>query len=92
MKNDSLSISRRKLLAAALQGTGLLVLSGCESLFDRLHQNRRVLSLLESVEGANRRLLRLLTARNKLAQESAKKRSPVISSPMATLLRSPWST
>jgi len=61
--------SRRTFLTAALQGAGLLLLSGCEGLFDRLHQNKKVLSLLESAEAANRFLLRLVSRRGKLAQE-----------------------
>lgn len=53
----------------ALRGAGVLWLSGCDNVFDRLHQNEKILSLLESVEAANRWLLRKLTPRNKLAQE-----------------------
>jgi len=73
MKKRSLDLSRRKILLAALQGTGILFLSGCENIFDRLHQNKRVLGILESVEGANQRLLRLVTRKNKLAQEFSEK-------------------
>src|SRR3970040_187284 len=73
MKNNSSTISRRKILIGALQGSGVLLLSGCDNIFNQLHKNRKVLSLLESVEGLNRRLLRLLTGRNKLAQECSKK-------------------
>ncbi|MBI4522564.1 MAG: molybdopterin-dependent oxidoreductase [Deltaproteobacteria bacterium] len=69
MEKNSSVISRRKILLGALQGTGLFFLSGCENVFNKLHQNQKVLSLLESVEGGNRRLLRFLTGRNKLAQE-----------------------
>lgn len=66
---DDLGPTRRKVLLGALQGVGLFLLSGCENVFNALHQNEKVLSLLESVEGGNRRLLRLLTGKNKLAQE-----------------------
>jgi DMSO/TMAO reductase YedYZ molybdopterin-dependent catalytic subunit len=69
MKKNSLLVSRRRILLRALQGAGVLLLSGCEDIFNRLHQNKRVLSVLESVEGANYQLLRLVTGENKLAQE-----------------------
>src|SRR3990167_9892376 len=69
MEKNSLSISRRNILLSGLQATGLLFLSGCESMFNSLHQNKKVLSILESVEGANFWLLRLVTPRGKLAQE-----------------------
>jgi DMSO/TMAO reductase YedYZ molybdopterin-dependent catalytic subunit len=64
-----MNLTRRKLLFGAVQGTGILLLSGCEKVFNGLQQNKKFLSLLESAEGANRRLLRLLTGRNKLARE-----------------------
>ncbi len=67
------NLTRRKLLLGALQATGLLFLSGCEKIFNSLHQNKKVLSLLESAEGANLWLLRLVTPRNKLAQEFSEK-------------------
>jgi DMSO/TMAO reductase YedYZ molybdopterin-dependent catalytic subunit len=67
-KNEG-SLSRRGLLAAALRGTGLLLLAGCENPFNRLHRNKTVLSLLESAEGMNRRFLRFVTGRDKQAQE-----------------------
>ena len=69
MKTNSSLVSRRRMLLAALQGTGALLLSGCEDLFNRLHQNKKVLSILESVEGGNYRLLPSVTRRDKLAQE-----------------------
>jgi DMSO/TMAO reductase YedYZ molybdopterin-dependent catalytic subunit len=47
----------------------LLLLSGCEKLFNGLQQNQKFLSVLESVEGVNQCLQRLLTRKNKLAQE-----------------------
>jgi DMSO/TMAO reductase YedYZ molybdopterin-dependent catalytic subunit len=65
--------ARRNLLLGAVQGAGLLLLSGCEKAFDSLQQNQKFLSLLESAEGANQRLQRLLTGKNKLAQEFAEK-------------------
>ena len=61
--------SRRNLLLGAVQGAGLLMLSGCEKAFNSLQQNKKFLSLLESAEGANQRLQRLVTGKNKLAQE-----------------------
>ena len=73
MERNSSTISRRKILVGTLQGAGILLLSGCENIFDKLHQNQKVLSLLESVEGGNRWLLRLLTGRNKLAKEFSEK-------------------
>ncbi|TMA09507.1 MAG: hypothetical protein E6J89_12805, partial [Deltaproteobacteria bacterium] len=69
MKTNSSLVSRRRMLLAALQGTGALLLSGCEDLFNRLHRNKKVLSVLESVEGGNYRLLPSATRRDKLAQE-----------------------
>jgi len=69
VKKAEPGISRRKLLAATLQSAGLVFLSGCEKIFNRLHQNEKVLSVLESAEGANLFLLRLLGRRDKLAQE-----------------------
>jgi DMSO/TMAO reductase YedYZ molybdopterin-dependent catalytic subunit len=65
--NDNLS--RRKLLFTAMHGASLMLLSGCEKVFNSLQQNEKFLSLLESAEGANRRLLRFLTPRDKLAAE-----------------------
>lgn len=73
MEKNSPAISRRKILFGALQGAGVLFLSGCENIFNQLHQNEKVLSLLESAEGGNRRLLRFLTGRKKLAQEFTEK-------------------
>jgi DMSO/TMAO reductase YedYZ molybdopterin-dependent catalytic subunit len=69
MKKNSSALSRRTILLRALQGAGALLLSGCEDLFNRLHQNKKVLSVLESVENGNYRFLPSLTRRNKLAQE-----------------------
>lgn len=73
MKRNSSGLSRRKILLGAVNGAGLLLLSGCENVFNRLHQNQTILSALESVEGWNRRFLRLLTGSNKLAQEFSEK-------------------
>ena len=69
MSENNLDRSRRKLLLGAAQGAGLVLLSGCERMFNGLQQNQAFLSLLESAEGLNRRLLRAVTPRNKLAQE-----------------------
>lgn len=69
MKNQSLDLSRRKLLLGSLQGAGVLLLSGCEKMFNGLQGNKKFLSLLESAEEATRGVQRLLTKRNKLAQE-----------------------
>ncbi len=73
MAQDKNSLSRRRLLVGVFQGAGLLWLSGCEKLFNRLQENQKVLSLLESVEGGNRRLLRFLAGRNSLAEEFEEK-------------------
>ncbi len=73
MKRNSPTLSRRQIVLGALQGAGILMLSGCDNIFDRLQQNKKVLSLLESAEGGNRWLLRFLTGRNKLAQEFSEK-------------------
>ena len=69
MKNRSPDLSRRKLLFTALQGTGIIVLSGCEKMFNSLQQNQKVVDVLDSAEDLNRRVQRLLTPRNKLAKE-----------------------
>jgi DMSO/TMAO reductase YedYZ molybdopterin-dependent catalytic subunit len=73
MAKNNLVLTRRKILLGALQGAGAILLAGCEDMFNRLHQNKRVLSLLESAEDPNRRLLRFLTGRHKLAQEFSEK-------------------
>jgi DMSO/TMAO reductase YedYZ molybdopterin-dependent catalytic subunit len=69
MERNSSLVSRRRILLGALQGAGILCLSGCDNIFDTLHQNKKIHSLLESVEGGNRWLLRTLTRGDKLAQE-----------------------
>lgn len=69
MSQNNINLPRRKLLLGAAQGAGLLLLSGCEKAFNGLQQNKKFLSVLESAEAANQRFLRLLTGRNKLAQE-----------------------
>jgi DMSO/TMAO reductase YedYZ molybdopterin-dependent catalytic subunit len=73
MKKSGPEISRRKILAGVLYGAALLGLSGCDKLFDRLQRSRKVQALLASAEGANRRFLRLLTGRHRLAQEFEEK-------------------
>ena len=45
------------------------MLSGCEKIFNGLSRNDTFKSILESAEAGNRRVQRLLTRRNKLAQE-----------------------
>ena len=62
-------LSRRSVLLGAFQGASLIVLSGCEKLFDSLSQNKKVQSLLEIAEQGSRRAQRLITRRNKLAKE-----------------------
>ena len=69
MKKNDVAVSRRTLLFAALHGAGVFLLAGCENPFNKLHGNRKILSLLESAEGGSYRLLRFLTRRGKLAQE-----------------------
>jgi DMSO/TMAO reductase YedYZ molybdopterin-dependent catalytic subunit len=56
-------------LIGALHGVGVLALSGCENIFDSLSRSETVQSILESAEQVNRRVQRMLTRRNKLAQE-----------------------
>ncbi len=73
MKKRNPDFSRRNLLVVAAQVTGLALLSGCEKFFNGLQQNKKFLSLLESAEGANRRLQRFLTGRNDLAAEFSEK-------------------
>src|SRR4051812_39184673 len=70
MKKRGPEITRRQILAGALYGAAALAgLSGCDKLFDRLERSRKIQALLGSAEGVNRRLLRLLTGRGRLAQE-----------------------
>ena len=69
MSKNSFNVSRRRLVLGALQGTGILFLSGCEKMFNGLQENQKFLSLLESAEGASQSVQRLLTRRNKLAKE-----------------------
>ena len=69
MKKNNLTVSRRKILFGLLNAGGIFVLSGCEKVFNGLQQNKNFLSVLESAEGLNRRVLRLLTGKNRLAQE-----------------------
>ena len=69
MSKSNLNLSRRKLIQGVLQGTGMLFLSGCEKMFDSLQENRKFLALLETAEGANQSVQRLLTGSHKLAKE-----------------------
>jgi DMSO/TMAO reductase YedYZ molybdopterin-dependent catalytic subunit len=73
MAETNFSLSRRGVLLSALQGSGVFLLAGCERLVNHLHQNEKVLSVLESVEGANRRVLRFLAGKDRLAQEFSEK-------------------
>ena len=73
MFESKLKLSRRNLLLGALQATGLLMLSGCERISNSLSRNETFKSILESAEAGNRRVQRLLTRRNKLAQEFSEK-------------------
>jgi DMSO/TMAO reductase YedYZ molybdopterin-dependent catalytic subunit len=66
-------LSRRSVLISALHGVGVLALSGCENIFDSLSRSETVQSILESAEHANQRVQRLLTRRDKLAQEFGEK-------------------
>jgi DMSO/TMAO reductase YedYZ molybdopterin-dependent catalytic subunit len=69
MPKSNLDLSRRRLVLGALQGTGLVLLSGCEKLFNGLQQNKKFVSLLESAEDATQSVQRLLTGKHKLAKE-----------------------
>jgi DMSO/TMAO reductase YedYZ molybdopterin-dependent catalytic subunit len=73
MQKNSPAVSRRRILMGALQLGGIVLLSGCEKLFNGLQQNRKVVSVLEWAESANRGLLRLLTGKRRLAQEFEEK-------------------
>ncbi len=73
MERPSSTISRRKVLLLAIQGIAALMMGGCKNIFDQLHQNKKVLSVVESAEGLNRRVLRLLTPKNALAKEFSEK-------------------
>ena len=69
MERPRITISRRKVLQLSLQGAAALVMAGCKNIFDQLHQSKKVLSVLESTEGLNQFVLRLLTPKNALAKE-----------------------
>ncbi len=69
MSKNSVNQSRRRLILGALQGTGMLVLSGCERMFNSLQENRKFLAILESAEDTNQSVQRLLSGRHKLAKE-----------------------
>ena len=73
MTKRELKVSRRTLLRSTISGAGIFLLSGCEKTLNRLSENDTVRSLLASAETANRRAQRLLTGRNKLAQEFREK-------------------
>jgi DMSO/TMAO reductase YedYZ molybdopterin-dependent catalytic subunit len=65
--------SRRNFIFGALQATGLLMLSGCEKVSNGLSRSETLKSLLDTAEAGNRRVQRLLTRRDKLAQEFREK-------------------
>ena len=69
MPKSNLNLSRRRLVLGALQVTGVLLLSGCEKVFNGLQENKKFLSLLESAEDATQSVQRFLTGRHKLAKE-----------------------
>ena len=73
MSSQDPKLTRRKLLLGTLHGAAALALSGCEKVFDSLSQNETMRLILESAEHANRRVHRLLSWRNKLAQEFSEK-------------------
>jgi DMSO/TMAO reductase YedYZ molybdopterin-dependent catalytic subunit len=64
IRNDS-KASRRNFLYRGLQGIGVIFLTGCDKLYD----NETFQKILRTAEGANRTVQRLLTSKNKLAQE-----------------------
>jgi hypothetical protein len=84
-------ITRRKILAGALYGAALLGLSGCDKLFNRLQQSRRVEALLDSAETASRGFLRLLGGAAS-RRSSRRKTSRATSSRTATRRRSQTNT
>jgi DMSO/TMAO reductase YedYZ molybdopterin-dependent catalytic subunit len=65
MTRNEAKPSRRKFLSRALQGAGVVFLSGC----DKLYESEAFQTLLGTAETANRRVQRWLTPKNKLAQE-----------------------
>ena len=73
MDKNNPNLYRRKLLLGALQVTGLVLFSGCEKVFDGLQQNKKFLAVLESAEGLDLRVQRLLTGKHKLAAEFSEK-------------------
>jgi len=73
MSKLNMNFSRRNLLLGALNGAGLLLLSGCEKAFNSLSRNETVSAILAKAEGGNRRVQRFLASRNKLAQEFREK-------------------
>ena len=73
MDRSSATISRRKVLLLAIQGTAALLMGGCKNIFDQLHTNKEFLSVLESAEGLNLRVQRFLTGKNRLAKEFSEK-------------------
>ena len=70
---SKLKLTRRQIVLGALNGAGLLLLSGCEKAFNALSRNQTVGAILNSAENANRRAQRLFASRGKLAQEFSEK-------------------
>jgi DMSO/TMAO reductase YedYZ molybdopterin-dependent catalytic subunit len=74
MTLHELTPSRRSFLRRALQGAGLILVSGCDKLYD----TETFQAILNTAENANHGVQRLFTPKNKLAQEfSEKDISPV---------------
>ena len=73
MSSSNQDLSRRNFLLGALQASALLMLCGCERISNGLSRNEAFKALLGSAEAGNRRAQRLLTRRNKLAQEFSEK-------------------
>lgn len=67
------TVTRRQLLLNAASGAGVLLLSGCEKMFNALSSNETFNAVLASAEHGNRRIQRLLAGRNKLAPEFSEK-------------------
>ena len=89
MTQRSVNRWRRDFLHRALQGAGLIVLAGC----DKLYETETFQAILNTAEGANRRIQRLLTPKNKLAQEFGEKDISPCSGPTAIprrIRRSIW--
>jgi DMSO/TMAO reductase YedYZ molybdopterin-dependent catalytic subunit len=69
MTRIELNSSRRSFLYRALQAAGLVFLSGC----DKLYETETFQAILNTAESVNGRVHRLVTPKNKLAQEFSEK-------------------